>query len=34
LVDLMQRAADYWAALPPEQRDFDQAKREFMRRFR
>jgi hypothetical protein len=33
LADLAQRAADYWQALPPEQRDFDGAKREFMRRY-
>jgi hypothetical protein len=34
LADLAQRAADYWDALPTEQRDFDAAKAAFMRWFR
>jgi hypothetical protein len=33
LADLAQRATDYWEALPPERRDFDRAKADFMRQF-
>jgi hypothetical protein len=33
LDELVEEATDYWDAIPPEQRDFDQAKAEFMRRF-
>ena len=32
LDELVERAERYWSQLPPEQRDFDQAKAEFMRR--
>jgi len=33
LDELIDEAADYWGQIPPDQRDFDQAKAEFMRRF-
>ena len=33
LDELVSEAIDYWDQIPPEQRDFDRAKAEFMRRF-
>jgi hypothetical protein len=33
LDELVDRATRYWHQLPPDRRDFDQAKAEFMRRF-
>lgn len=33
LDELVAEATDYWESIPPERRDFDQAKAEFMRRF-
>ena len=33
LDELVSEAIDYWDEIPPEQRDFDQARAEFMRQF-
>ena len=33
LDELVAEATDYWEGIPPEQRDFDQAKAAFMKRF-
>ena len=33
LDELVVEAVDYWERIPPEKRDFDRAKDEFMQRF-